>query len=126
VFSQLTLMRFTSALLGALGVLFAFLLVRELAPARPWLAVLAALLVTYEPMYGFISGLVNNDVGVNAGAAALEVAMAVSGRTVPVTADFSVAFLAVSVFTLAAAPIALLMPRNAGDDLAGRRGAPAS
>jgi hypothetical protein len=31
-----------------------------------------------------------------------------------------VAFLAVSLFTLAAAPIALLMPANAGDDLAGR------
>jgi hypothetical protein len=68
---QLTLMRMLSALLGALVVLFTFLLMRELAPARPWLAVLAALLVCYEPMYGFISGAVNNDVGVNAGAAAL-------------------------------------------------------
>ncbi len=71
-FAQLTLMRLTSALIGALTVLFAFLLARELAPGRPWLAVLAALLVAYEPMYGFISGAVNNDVGVNAGAAALE------------------------------------------------------
>ena len=70
--AQLTLMRLTSALIGALSVLFAFLLARELAPGRPWLAVLAALLVAYEPMYGFISGAVNNDVGVNAGAAALE------------------------------------------------------
>jgi hypothetical protein len=70
--AQLTLMRIASALIGALAVLFAFLLVRELAPGRPWLAVLAALLVAYEPMYGFISGAVNNDVGVNAGAAALE------------------------------------------------------
>jgi hypothetical protein len=69
---QLTLMRALSALIGALVVVFAFLLMRELAPARPWLAVLAALLVCYEPMYGFISGTVNNDVGVNAGAAALE------------------------------------------------------
>ncbi len=69
---QLSLMRLTSALLGALAVLFTFLLVRELAPARVWLAVLAALLVCYEPMYGFISGAVNNDVGVNAAAAALE------------------------------------------------------
>jgi EmrB/QacA subfamily drug resistance transporter len=60
-------------------------------------------------------------IGVSAGAAALEVAMALSGRATPVTADFTVAFLAVSVFTLAAAPVALLMPRNAGDDLAGRR-----
>jgi len=71
IFSQLTLMRLTSALLGALTVLFTFLLVRELAPGRAWLAVLAALLVAYQPMYGFISGIVNNDVGVNAGAAAL-------------------------------------------------------
>ncbi len=71
-FSQLTLMRLTSALIGALTVLFTFLLARELAPGRQWLAVLAALLVAFEPMYGFISGAVNNDVGVNAGAAALE------------------------------------------------------
>jgi hypothetical protein len=72
IFAQLTLMRMTSALIGALVVLFTFLIVRELAPGREWLAVLAALLVAYEPMYGFISGIVNNDVGVNAGAAALE------------------------------------------------------
>lgn len=71
-FSQLTLMRLTSALIGALTAVFAFLLARELAPARPWLGVLAALLVAYQPMYGFISGAVNNDVGVNAGTAALE------------------------------------------------------
>jgi hypothetical protein len=70
-FAQLTWMRLTSALLGALAVLFAFLLARELAPERPWLGVLAALLVTYEPMYGFVSGAVNNDVGVNAAAAAV-------------------------------------------------------
>ena len=70
--SQLTLMRLTSALIGALTAVFAFLLARELAPGRPWLGVLAALLVAYQPMYGFISGAVNNDVGVNAGTAALE------------------------------------------------------
>jgi hypothetical protein len=74
-FSQLTLMRLTSALIGALTVVFAYLLARELAPGRPWLGVLAALLVAYQPMYGFISGAVNNDVGVNAGAAALELLM---------------------------------------------------
>jgi hypothetical protein len=84
--AQLTLMRLLSALIGALAVLFAFLLVRELAPGRPWLAVLAALLVAYEPMYAFISGAVNNDVGVNAGAAALELLllrMARRGVTLP-------------------------------------------
>jgi hypothetical protein len=70
--SQLTLMRLTSALIGALTVLFAFLLGRELAPRRPELGVMAALLVAFQPMYGFISGAVNNDVGVNAATAALE------------------------------------------------------
>ncbi len=59
-------------------------------------------------------------IGVSAGAAALEIAMSFSGNAVPVTADFSIAFVAVSVFTLSAAPIALLMPPNAGDELAGR------
>jgi hypothetical protein len=86
VFSQLTLMRLTSALLGALVALFTFLLARELAPGRPWLAALAALLVAYQPMYAFISGIVNNDVGVNACAAALElllIRMLRRGITVP-------------------------------------------
>jgi Predicted membrane protein (DUF2142) len=85
-FSQLTLMRLTSALIGALTVLFTFLLARELIPGRPWLAVIAALLVAYEPMYGFISGTVNNDSGVNAAAAALAlllVRMLRRGITVP-------------------------------------------
>ncbi|HEX3510459.1 MAG TPA: DUF2142 domain-containing protein [Solirubrobacteraceae bacterium] len=70
--SELTLMRLISALLGALVPVFTYLIARELAPGRPWIAMLAALLVVFEPMYGFISGAVNNDVGVNAGAAALE------------------------------------------------------
>src|SRR6202022_2374161 len=85
-FSQLALMRLASGLIGALTVLFTFMLARELAPGRPWLAVLAALLVAYQPMYGFISGIVNNDVGVNAGAAALElllIRMLRRGITVP-------------------------------------------
>jgi hypothetical protein len=86
IFSQLTSMRITSALLGALVALFTFLLARELAPRRPWLGVLAALLVAYEPMYGFVSGIVNNDVGVNAAAAALElllIRMLRRGITIP-------------------------------------------
>lgn len=86
IFSQLTLMRIASALIGALVALFTFLLARELAPGRTWLAVLAALLVAFEPMYGFISGIVNNDVGVNAAAAALElllIRMLRRGITIP-------------------------------------------
>jgi hypothetical protein len=86
VFAQLTLMRLTSALIGALAVMFTFMLARELAPRRPWLGVIAALFVAYEPMYGFMSGLVNNDVGVNAAAAALElllIRMLRRGITIP-------------------------------------------
>jgi EmrB/QacA subfamily drug resistance transporter len=59
-------------------------------------------------------------IGISAGAAALEGAMALSGRGTPTVWDFSVAFLAVSVLMLAAVPVAFLMPRGAGDDLAGR------
>lgn len=72
VFSQLTLGRLTSALIGAITAAMVYLMCLELTPRRRWLAVVAALLVAYEPMYGFISGGVNNDVGVNAGAAVLE------------------------------------------------------
>jgi EmrB/QacA subfamily drug resistance transporter len=59
-------------------------------------------------------------IGISAGAAALEISMALSGDRPARPWDFSMAFLAVSFFTLVAAPIALLMPQTAGDDLAGR------
>jgi 4-amino-4-deoxy-L-arabinose transferase-like glycosyltransferase len=68
-FSQLTAMRFVSALLGALVALCAFGVVRELLPRQPVAAVAAGLLVAFHPMFGFISGAVNNDNGVNAAAA---------------------------------------------------------
>ena len=62
-------------------------------------------------------------IGVSAGALALEVAMRLSGDRLAQPADFSVAFIAVACLPLLAAPIALLMPRDAGDDLTGRRSA---
>lgn len=68
-FTQLTLMRLMSALMGVVVVLCAFGVVRELLPGRPLAAVAAGLLVAYHPMFGFISGAVNNDSGVNMGAA---------------------------------------------------------
>jgi EmrB/QacA subfamily drug resistance transporter len=61
-------------------------------------------------------------IGVSAGAVSLEIACAVSHHEVPVPSDFSTAFLVVGLMTFAAAPIALFMPRNAGDELTGRRG----
>lgn len=60
-------------------------------------------------------------IGVSAGAVALELAMAVSGHASGRPADFSVAFLVIACLPLLAAPVALLMPRTAGDDLTGRQ-----
>jgi hypothetical protein len=68
-FSQLTAMRLVSALLGALVAFCAFAAVRELLPRQPSAAVGAGLLVAFQPMFGFISGAVNNDSGINAAAA---------------------------------------------------------
>ena len=60
-------------------------------------------------------------VGVSAGAVSLELAGYFSGHPSPVTADFTIAFLVVGALTTLAAPVALLMPLTAGDDLTGRR-----
>jgi EmrB/QacA subfamily drug resistance transporter len=62
-------------------------------------------------------------IGVSVGALALEVAMRLSGDRPARPADFSLAFIAVGCMPLIAGPLALLMPRNAGDDLTGRRAA---
>jgi hypothetical protein len=62
-------------------------------------------------------------IGISAGAVSLEISMAATGNHPAQPIDFSHAFLVVATFTLVAAPIALLMPRNAGDDLTGRRSA---
>jgi 4-amino-4-deoxy-L-arabinose transferase-like glycosyltransferase len=59
-----------SALLGALAAMFTFLAAREVLPRPPFFAAAAGLLVAYQPMFTFISGAVNNDVGINAAAAA--------------------------------------------------------
>jgi hypothetical protein len=68
-FSQLTAVRLVSALLGALVAVCAFGVVRELLPEQRVAAIAAGLLVAFQPMFGFISGAVNNDNGINAAAA---------------------------------------------------------
>jgi Predicted membrane protein (DUF2142) len=88
-FSQLTAMRLTSALLGALTVALAFLILAQLFPRHPVAWVAGALLVAFEPMFGFMSGAVNNDAGVNAAAAAVVLVLLVALRrslTVPLAA----------------------------------------
>jgi hypothetical protein len=69
VFSQLTVARLVSALLGVVIALSAFGIVRELAPRERFAAVGAGLLVAFQPMVTFMAGAVNNDTGVNAAAA---------------------------------------------------------
>jgi hypothetical protein len=64
--TQLTTLRITSALYGALAAACAFLLVAELVPRRRLVAVAAGLFVGFHPMFAFMSGAVNNDMGVNA------------------------------------------------------------
>ena len=65
-------------------------------------------------------------VGVSVGALALEVARMTSHHVTPENSDFSAAFVVVGLMTLAAAPIAFLMPVSAGDDLTGRHAAEGS
>ena len=60
-------------------------------------------------------------IGISAGALALELARTLSHHATPQNGDFSAAFVAVGLLTLAAVPVAVLMPKSAGDDLTGRR-----
>jgi MFS family permease len=59
-------------------------------------------------------------VGVSAGAVSLELARVYTGHASAQPSDFSVAFLVVAAMTTFSAPIALFMPRTAGDELTGR------
>ncbi len=61
VLDKLTAMRCLSALMGALTVLLVFMFLRELLPASRWAWPAGALLVAFEPLFGFMSGGVNND-----------------------------------------------------------------
>ena len=69
IWSRVTAMRLVSALLGGLTAAFVVLLVQELLPRPRWPAVAAGLFVAFQPMFAFISGMVNNDAGVSAAAA---------------------------------------------------------
>lgn len=60
--------------------------------------------------------------GVSAGAAALQLSMAVSGHSDPANSDFGAAFVAVGTAALAAAPCSLLMRHEAGAEVSGHPG----
>jgi len=55
------LIRFLSVLMGAAAVYLTYLIVREVLPDSPALALGAAAIHAFTPMYVFISGSVNND-----------------------------------------------------------------
>jgi hypothetical protein len=99
-FSQLTAMRLVSALLGAIVAICAFGVVRELLPRQRAAAVASGLLVAFHPMFGFISGAINNDNGINA-AAALSLYLVIRGLRRGLTWRLALALGA----TLAIAPL---------------------
>ena len=55
------IVRLLSVLMGAAAVYLTYLIVREVLPDRPALALAAAAIHAFTPMYVFISGSVNND-----------------------------------------------------------------
>jgi 4-amino-4-deoxy-L-arabinose transferase-like glycosyltransferase len=58
---RLFILRLFSGLLAGLTVGFVFLFLRELLPRTPWTWTVGALAVAFQPMFGFMSGGVNND-----------------------------------------------------------------
>ena len=95
LFNRIFVMRLLSALLAAITVAFVYAAVAELLPGRRWPAVAAALAVSFQPMFGFISGVVNPDAAANlAGAALLYLAIRAMrrGLTVGVAAALAAVF----------------------------------
>jgi hypothetical protein len=61
VLDRLAAMRVLSVLMGAITVLLIFFFLRELLPRRPYVWSAGALIVTFQPLFAFMSGGVNND-----------------------------------------------------------------
>jgi hypothetical protein len=74
-------MRLLSALLAGVTVLFTFLFLRELLPGTPWAWTVGALVVAFQPLFGFVSGGVNSDNLVFAASAGVFWALAASFRS---------------------------------------------
>ena len=64
-------------------------------------------------------------VGICIAASVLGLTAAARGHAEPMLADFSVTWVVLGLITLVAAPVCALLPRNVGDDMAGRRAPPA-
>lgn len=70
VLDRLLAMRLFSALLAGLAVAFAYLFLRELLPGSPGAWGPGALVLALQPVFGFVSGGLNNDAGLYATGAA--------------------------------------------------------
>jgi 4-amino-4-deoxy-L-arabinose transferase-like glycosyltransferase len=76
VLDRLELMRALSAIFAGFTVFFAFMFLRELFPGTRWAWSFGAIAVALQPVFGFISGTVNNDALLYPFAAALFFALA--------------------------------------------------
>jgi 4-amino-4-deoxy-L-arabinose transferase-like glycosyltransferase len=80
-------MRLVSALLAGVSILFVFAFLRELLPRSPWTWRIGALVAALQPLFGFLSGSFNPDMGLTAASAALFFLLARAfrrGLTVPI------------------------------------------
>jgi hypothetical protein len=66
---RLEAMRLASVLLAGVTALFVCLFVRELAPRPAWAWQAAGLVAAFQPLFGFLSGVFNPDMGLAAGSA---------------------------------------------------------
>jgi 4-amino-4-deoxy-L-arabinose transferase-like glycosyltransferase len=93
-------MRVLSALMGALTTLCIYLFLREVLPASRWAWTVGALVAALEPMFGFITGGVNNDAALYLASAALLLAIARLLRRGPTPGRLAVAGLLLILGTL--------------------------
>ncbi len=68
---RLEAMRLASVLLAGLTALFVCLFARELVPRPVWAWRAAGLVAAFQPIFGFLSGVFNPDMGIAAGSAVL-------------------------------------------------------
>jgi hypothetical protein len=73
---QLQLMRLLGALFAALTALLVFLFLRETLPGTPWAATVGAVCVALQPLFGYMSGIVNPEAMLYTIAAALFLCLA--------------------------------------------------
>lgn len=108
-FTRIAAVRWMSAVLGGLVVFLAWLLAAQVF-RREWLQLTAAVLVALQPMIGFLSGIVSNDIAVTAGFTGALALMLFQVRTPPLAAQGLWVGGAVAVALLAKSTALALLP----------------